>query len=147
MDKSDMLLAALACGTAETYTPEDVQSLLFLISRQIPETIAPPPFKFTMSERGPFDPCVYGLLEELVQDSFLSILTQGKRRDVTLTPTGETRAAEMLEQLPAPEVEYMQRAARFVVAKSTRILRHIAGKADTGSSTSSRLRLRKKEPD
>ena len=147
MDKSDILLAALACGNEKTYTPEDVQSLLFLISRQIPETIAPPPFKFTMSERGPFDPCVYGLLEELVLDSYLSVTPQGKRRDVTLTPAGETRAAEMLDQLPATEVEYMRRALRFVVAKSTRILMHIADKVDTGSSTSSRLRLRKKELD
>ncbi len=147
MDKSDILLAALACGNAKTYTPEDIQSLLFLISRQIPETIAPPPFRFTMCERGPFDPRVYGLLEELELDSFLSVTAQEKRRDVTLTPAGGTRAAKLLDQLPAAEVEYMRRASRFVVAKSTRILMHIAGKADTGSSTSSRLRLRNKEPD
>ena len=146
MDKSDVLLAALACGNAEAYSPEHVESLLFLISRQFPETIAPPPFKFTMCERGPFDPRVYGLLEELELGSFLSVTPRGKRRDVTLTPAGGTRAAKMLDQLPAAEVEYMRRASRFVVAKSARILMQIAGKADIGSSTSSRLRLRDKEP-
>ena len=147
MDKDNLLLAALASSNVETYTPEDVQSLLFLVSRQFPETIDPPPFKFTLSGHRPFDPTVNQLLEELALDSYLSVTRQEKQRDVTLTTTGRTRAAEMLDQLSADEVEYMQRASRFIVAKSTRILTLIADKSDTGSSTSSWLRLRKREPE
>ena len=147
MDKADVLLAALGSGDVESYAPADVQRLLFLISRQIPEVIDDPPFKFTVSGHDPFDPRVYGLLEELELDTYVSVAPQEKRRDVTLTPAGATRAAEMLDQLPADAVDYMRRASRFVVAKSTRILMHIADKADTGSSTSHRLRLRKKEPE
>ena len=147
MEKADVLLAALASGNVETYTPADVQRLLFLISRQIPEAIDSPPFKFTVCDYGPFDPRVYGLLEELELDSYVSVSPQGRWREVTLTPAGRKRAAEMLDQLPADTVDYMRRASRFVVAKSTRTLMHIADKADTGSSGASRLRLRKKEPE
>ena len=150
MDKANLLLAALASGNVETYTPEDVQSLLFLVSRQFPETIDPPPFNFTLWGHGPFDPRVNELLEELALDSYLSVTRQEKRRDVTLTTTGRTRAAEMLDQLSSEEVEYMRRASRFVAAKSTRILTVITDKADrtdTGSPKSGWLQLKKKEPE
>ena len=90
---------------------------------------------------------MYGLLEELELGAYLSVTSQGKRRDVTLTPAGATRASKLLDQLPAEAVDYMGRASRFVVAKSTRTLMHITDRADSGSSTSSRLRLRKKRSE
>ena len=134
MDKGDLLLAALASGNLETYTPADVQKLLFLISRQIPEVSDNPPFKFTVDGHGPFDPRVNALLEELALDSYLSVVRRRQWREVTLTPAGRKRATEMLDQLPADTVDYMHRASRFVVARSTRILMQIADKADNGSS-------------
>ena len=143
MQKADLLLAALASGNVETSTPADVQRLLFLISRQMPEAIDDPPFKFVVCDYGPFDPRVYGLLEELAHESYVSV--ERPWRAVALTPAGKERAAETLARLPAETVDYMCRACRFVVAKSTRTLAHIADRVDTGSSEASRLRLVRKD--
>ncbi len=141
MEKADVLLAALASGNVETYTPADVQRLLFLISWQIPGAIDSPPFKFTVCDYGPFDPRVYGLLEELELDAYVSVAPQAQRREITLTPAGRVRATEMLDQVSPDTVDYMRRASRFVVAKSTRVLIHMAGRADARSSRENRLRL------
>ena len=70
MKKVALLLAALASGKRASYSVAQVQRILFLIDRNIPEAIDGPAFRFALRDRGPFDPRVYTLLEELTTDGF-----------------------------------------------------------------------------
>jgi hypothetical protein len=65
MTRDELVLAAMAPGGGYRYTPVQVQRLLFLIDRQIPEHVGGPHFHFIPYHCGPFDGAVYNELDLL----------------------------------------------------------------------------------
>src|SRR6266853_2035360 len=101
MDESGIVLAALAgAGENATFTPVQVQKLLFLIDREIPRLVGGPHFRFQPYDFGPFDSTVYEVLEALGRQG---LVYQGRARYQlwTLSPEGYRQGGRLLHAHPS----------------------------------------------
>jgi hypothetical protein len=114
MKRDEFVLAAMVPGGGYPYTPVQMQKLLFLIDRQIPEHVGGPHFHFEPYHYGPFDRAVYQQLEELAARGLVAIDHSGAPRTFALTAEGEAWGTVALKTLPVPVQDFIRRAATFV---------------------------------
>ena len=119
MDKEAFVLMALAAGGEKTYSPVQVQKLLFLLGDNIPDEVGGPHFDFEPYDYGPFDKDVYNVLERLEGKSLVSIRsTERGLNKYTLTPTGFKDGREHINDLGAESRKYAEKVAHFVTTVS-----------------------------
>lgn len=118
MNRDELVLAAMAPGGGYCYTPVQVQKLLFLIDRQIPEHVGGPHFHFVPYNYGPFDRDVYHQLDQLALRGLVVINQSWAPRTFTLTPEGLTRGTAALNTLPAAIRDFINRTSSFVQTQS-----------------------------
>lgn len=101
MKPNEIILAALGAGDGATYTPVQVQKLLFLIDRKLSGPTGGPFFKFVPYDYGPFDSDIYRCLDELSLDGFVEIIREPGLRwnKYRLTPEGLAAGAKILESV------------------------------------------------
>jgi hypothetical protein len=104
----------MAPGGGYPYTPVQVQKLLFLIDRQIPQFVGGPHFNFEAYHYGPFDASVYHELEQLAVGGFVTIDRTCAPRTFALTPDGLNRGATALGTLPSNIRDFVRRTSEFV---------------------------------
>ncbi len=114
MERSEIVLAALAAGEGKSHTPVQIQKLLFLIDREIPELVGGPHFNFEPYHYGPFDRNVYVELDELAEKDYLVVSGDRGWRTYQLTPEGQRIGKGLLEQLPIDTRSYVKKISRFV---------------------------------
>jgi uncharacterized protein YwgA len=116
MTKEGILLAGLAAGSGAAHTPVQIQKLFFILDRSIPEHIGGPHFDFSPYAYGPFDPAVYGKLEELAASGLIEIdLSEGtKRRQYRLTDAGLRSGQEILSGMDKKVAEYIRALSAWV---------------------------------
>ena len=119
MDTESFVLMALAAGGEKTYSPVQVQKLLFLLDDNIPESVKGPHFNFEPYDYGPFDKEVYAVLERLEDKNLVSILPTGRGwNKYTLTPTGFKHGCKHLNNLGTKPRTYAKKLAHFVTTVS-----------------------------
>jgi hypothetical protein len=118
MDRPELILTAMVPGGAHRYTPVQIQKLLFLIDRQIPQHVGGPHFHFEAYHYGPFDRTIYWELERLAAQGFVSIDQACAPRTFTLTPEGLSRGTILLNGLQEPIKDFIIRTCAFVVSQS-----------------------------
>lgn len=96
------------------FTPVQVQKLLFLIDRQIPEQVGGPHFHFEPYHYGPFDRCVYQQLDLLSARGLVAIDTTSSPRTFMLTAAGLEKGTTALATLPTTIQEFIGRTSSFV---------------------------------
>ena len=109
-----MVLAVMAPSGGYRYTPVQVQKLLFLIDRQIPEHVGGPHFHFEPYHYGPFDRGVYQQLDLLAARGLVAIDTTSSPRTFTLTSEGLAKGNSALTTLPANIQDFFSRTSSFV---------------------------------
>lgn len=114
MTKRDLVLAALAPAGGKPHSPVQVQKLLFLLDREAADLVGGPYFDFQPYDYGPFDKRVYSVLEGLDVAELVTIRSDGWKRSYALTPAGQRKGEQLLEQLPAQAKRYIRRASAFV---------------------------------
>jgi hypothetical protein len=114
MTRRELVLAAMAPAGGHPYTPVQVQKLLFLIDRQIPDLIGGPLFKFRPYHYGPFDRSVYTELEGLAADGFIGIAGNASWRSFALTSEGEREGERLLNLLEPKARNFVVRSSEFV---------------------------------
>lgn len=116
MNRRDLMLAALAgAGNSASFSPVQVQKLLFLIDQEIPRWVAGPHFAFRPYDYGPFDSDVYSELEALQRQGLVAI-QQGYYRSYSLTADGYERGASILAGAAPQAKDFIVRAANWVRA-------------------------------
>lgn len=118
MERNELVLAALAPGGGHRFTPVQVQKLLFLIDRQIPEHVGGPHFHFEAYHYGPFDSSVYHALEALESAGLVSIDYSYPPRTYALTPTGLERGMGLLNKLDPKVKAFIEQTCNFVRTNS-----------------------------
>ncbi len=121
MERSDIVLAAMAGAGWTFFTAAQMQKLLFLIDETIPEHIGGKRFDFVPYDYGPFDKNVYRELESLQAGGYAWIHASGKSRFKTysLSGTGMQHGLTVLQSSFAPEIsEYIQRLSKWVASLS-----------------------------
>jgi len=113
MNRSDAVLAAMAAaGENATFTPVQIQKLMFLIDREIPRLVGGPHFNFQPYDFGPFDSAVYDLLDRLTAQE-LVYQSKARYRLYTLSPEGYHRGLGVLNGSNAAST-YIRQAANWV---------------------------------
>lgn len=118
MEKKDIILAVLSAaeGVCVVHTPIQIQKLLFLIDKKIPNLINGPYFTFEPYSYGPFDVEVYNLLEELAQAEDVEIISDPNLRwaKYRLTINGQKKGEKILNTLNKKAIEYIKILSLFV---------------------------------
>jgi uncharacterized protein len=116
MNKTDLILMALAASKGVTHTPVQVQKLLFLLDKKLSGALDGPHFKFEPYDYGPFDKSVYTSLEDLGRKGLVEVLSNEKLRwrKFRLTPEGQTQGETVLAGLTTPVKDYVIELSKFV---------------------------------
>lgn len=123
MKRSEVVLAAMAAGGSRArYSPIQLQKLLFLIDREIPEYVGGPHFRFKPYYYGPFDKEVYAGIFALVRGRLVNVDTTERYCLFLLTDSGHARGTNILTGLATPTSRYLEEASEWVRALSFRQL-------------------------
>ncbi len=123
MKRSEVVLAAMAAGgPGVRYSPFQLQKLLFLIDREIPEHVGRPHFRFKPYYYGPFDEEAYAEIFALARGGFVTVDTTERHSLFLLTGSGRARGANILTGLATPVSRYLGEASEWIRALSFRQL-------------------------
>lgn len=114
MNANDILLAALASGSHEEYSPVQLQKMMFLIDRNIGQALGGPFFNFQPYDYGPFDVGVYNQFSMIAGSQLGEAVGDGKSRRYRLNDEGRARAQQILGAIPPQYREYIASVAKFV---------------------------------
>ncbi|MDE0124632.1 MAG: hypothetical protein OXN97_08660 [Bryobacterales bacterium] len=115
MDDGRFVLAAMSPAGGGSYSPAQIQKLLFLIDREISDLVGGSRFLFQPYHYGPFDKRVYAVLETLEDDGLVHIGDSWTNyRTYTLTPDGLESGRRAIEEFDTRARDYMVRASNFV---------------------------------
>lgn len=120
MDKTEIILAALSSADGATFTPVQIQKLLFLIDMRLADKTGGPHFDFKPYDYGPFDAEIYRALEFLASEEKVEIIEKPNLRwkKYRLTASGNEDGKSLLSNLPESASEYISRLATFVTSMS-----------------------------
>lgn len=116
MTRHEIISAAMATNGAYTYTPVQLQKLLFLLDRRLAPELGGPHFDFKPYHYGPFDKAVYAELESMEQQGLVEIIREPhlKLRRFRLSADGENLGQRALAGTDPKTVEYISKLADFV---------------------------------
>ena len=116
MDDSNLMLAVLACGRGATYTPVQIQKLLFLAEKQIGDKLGGPFFRFVPYDYGPFDAKIYELLATMAGVGLVEIVHEPGLRwnKYRLTDGGLQQGERMLQEMEQSVATFLRRLNEFV---------------------------------
>ncbi|MBI5826721.1 MAG: hypothetical protein HZB22_03200 [Deltaproteobacteria bacterium] len=119
IDKKLIVLAALAASKGKTHTPVQIQKLLFLIDKNVPQMVQGPHFDFTPYDYGPFDKDVYTVLEGLAKEGLVEIIESGQIwKKYALTLKGQELGQKVLDSLESKGREFINELSTFVLSLS-----------------------------
>ncbi|HDV6632647.1 TPA: hypothetical protein RJX14_001439 [Legionella pneumophila] len=115
MNRKDLMLAALYPADMDSYTPVQIQKLLFLIQKKIPFCIENE-FEFSPYDYGPFDKNVYKELEILASEGCVDIREHESSAWKTygLTKEGSVKAKEVYNTLDDNTKNTIAKLSSFV---------------------------------
>ncbi|CAM2780234.1 hypothetical protein [Legionella worsleiensis] len=115
MNRKDLMLAALYPADMDSYTPVQIQKLLFLIQKKIP-FCAENGFDFSPYDYGPFDKNVYQELEILADEGYVDIHEHESSAWKTygLTKEGAVKAKEVSDTLDDSTKSTIAKLSSFV---------------------------------
>jgi uncharacterized protein YwgA len=122
MDRREIILAAFAPANGSSHTPVQVQKLLFLIDKAIPNLVGGPHYDFRPYNYGPFDGSIYDELLELESDGYVEIAPERTWSSYRLTEEGQHAGNALLSNLDTKAQEFIRTASRFVRELSFRQL-------------------------
>src|SRR5688500_18118478 len=111
MDRLKIMLAALASGAHEDFSPVQLQKMKFLIDRNIGQALGGPFFDFKPYDYGPFDVGVYNEFSVISAIELGESYGDGRDRRYRLNDEGRARAREALDELTPPFRQYIREVA------------------------------------
>ncbi len=122
MNQQQILLASL--HGSYSFSPVQVQKLLFLIDKNLSPAVGGPFFEFRPYDYGPFDKNVYLELEKLSSQGLVGITygNSASQRWYSLTPEGDREASCIINTLDENHQNYMRSLSDFVRRLSFRDL-------------------------
>jgi hypothetical protein len=115
MNRDEMVLAALTAGGENaTFSPVQVQKLLFLIDREAAGLVGGPHFDFRPYDYGPFDSEVYTSLTALEAGGLVRSTPLSRYRVYSLSLDGYRSGIRVLDTLRPNARAYLTEAATWV---------------------------------
>lgn len=116
MTRKELILASMATCCGHTYTPVQLQKLLFLLDMRAATELAGPHFNFKPYHYGPFDKAVYDELDILEHEGQVEVIREPhlKLRKYRLQTSGALIGSQLLEKLDPKTKEFVQKISEFV---------------------------------
>ena len=114
MERKDVVLAGMAPAACGYHSPVQIQKLLFLLDRNIPEELGGAVFDFQPYDYGPFDRAVYEVLEELYEEGLVEISRARRWKQYRLTDQGQADALQILGGMSDVAAQYVRNVSDFV---------------------------------
>ena len=114
MNRSDLVLAAMASGGFNQLSPVQAQKMFFLFDQNLKEETEGPHFNFVPYDYGPFDAAVYTEIEDLSDNGMTAVTGAGQSRRYALTENGYEKGKAILEDLPKDAQVYIAEVSQFV---------------------------------
>lgn len=118
MNRREILLAALASGSRQEFSPVQLQKMMFLIDRNVGMALGGPFFNFEPYDYGPFDVGVYNEFSSITLDQLGEVSGYGSYRRYRLNGNGRNRAQDVLKTLTPEYRQYIEKIACFVQSLS-----------------------------
>jgi hypothetical protein len=114
MNRSELVLAALAASDGAVHSPVQVQKLFFLIDRTVASALyGGPYFKFLPDDYGPFDKQVYEELEGLGRQGLVEV-SWDRMKKFRLAPAAYGVGHEKLAKCPPNVAQYLRDLSAWV---------------------------------
>jgi uncharacterized protein YwgA len=115
----EFVLACLATARSGSFTPVQLQKLLFLLDRNIGQRLGGSGFTFRPYHYGPFDRDVYTTLERLRDEGLAEIFeSPGSVRRYSLTDSGMAEGEAIASEVDSRSQEYISAVGNFVRSHS-----------------------------
>lgn len=114
VDKTQLVLAAMAPAEGALHTPVQIQKLLFLIDRNISRDREGAHFDFRPYYYGPFDREVYAELEKLDREGDVEICPTTRWKTYRLTAQGQQKGSQLLSRLSPSAQAYVTEVSAVV---------------------------------
>jgi len=114
MDRKETILAAFAAADGASHTPVQVQKLLFLIDREIPDFVGGVHFNFQPYNYGPFDVSLYDELAELGNENYVEIIPEHNWMSYRLSDKGQGVGTALLKSLDPKAQNFIKQISVFV---------------------------------
>jgi uncharacterized protein len=115
MNRRETILAAMAAAGANArFSPVQMQKLLFLIDREVPQLVGGPHFAFVPYDYGPFDRRVYDELERLEEQGLTTMDRSSGYRRYALTSRGFAQGDDLLSSLNHEVATYIEKVGMWV---------------------------------
>ena len=116
MTKEEIILAVMSRSDGASYSPAQIQKLLFLIDKGVGPSLGGPFFNFIPYHYGPFDKEIYSLLDSLnVRDLVDIDLTSNNRlKTYRLTIDGQKSGSEIVHNLDQKFQAHLKALDSFV---------------------------------
>ena len=108
MNRQEVVLAAMAASDGSTHHPAELQTMFMLVDQNIADTVGGPHFDFRPSRGAPFDRAVYETVKALEAEGLAESVPEFRWRSYRLTPAGQRRGEELLNDLPEWAREYIR---------------------------------------
>ena len=119
MERCEIVLAAMtSAGRRARFDPVKIQTVLFLIDREVPDAIGGPLFDFRPHDFGPLDPAVFDALERLAELGNVVIDEAGPYLVYRVSDEGAGVGRAALRRMPKRAARYSSKAARWALAQS-----------------------------
>jgi uncharacterized protein len=118
MDKRELILACLSTGEGESFSPVQIQKMLFLIDQNISKNLGGKFFDFKPYNYGPFDKSVYEVLEQLQRTNEVDISPEFNWRVYLITEKGKVTGDSIINSLDSKIRDYIINISRFVRSQS-----------------------------
>ncbi len=116
MNRNEFVHAVFASLNNAIYSPVQIQKLLFLIGKKIPELSENNYFNFTPYNYGPFDPEIYDVISELISSEDLKLINDPNSRIMRYSTTdkGQIRGKQILQSLGKNTISKIKILSEFV---------------------------------
>lgn len=116
MNRRDVVLAALATAGRDSYTPVQIQKLMFLIDDRLGSRLGGKKFDFYPHDYGPFDPSVYSEARELEASGLAEVeqIPGTSLRTYGASPEGESEGWKVLNSIPSDARDYIHELSTWV---------------------------------
>ena len=117
LDSSQIVLTALAAGGENTeFDPMQIQHLLFLIDRVVPDHVDGPHFAFAPGSFGPFDETAKEVVLDLCHEGGLNRHVADMGFCYVLTPWGFRQGSDILARLDPSVTAYLKHLVAWTLA-------------------------------
>lgn len=116
MEQNVFVLAAMSPAGTDLFSPVQIQKLLFILDKNVPEETNGPHFEFEPYHYGPFDKEVYSELNNLENNRHIRIIMEGlsEKRSYQLTDAGYRIGSEAFKELTDPIQKYISDIVEIV---------------------------------